>query len=222
MATTSGRKAHFDQECERSPNHCVLLNRPDLPVIAVPFDSKEGFENAFLVTGNTLQDLIETLVSGSATLKAWFALKLPHVGPKGESAKRSMAPQWGPIWALITKQQTIWSSQYSTNATRWELHEPSSVGELYALAMMVLYRKTEKNPYKNDAHNTKLKWHKFYNTSLRRYFLLYNFLVFLDSYCTGEGAIQFDRPTKDERLPAWNRTRGSRMNSAAQKFQICQ
>jgi hypothetical protein len=60
--------------------------------IAVPFDSKEGFENAFLVTGNTLQDLIETLFNCSATLKAWFALKLPYVGQKEFRDERRAPP----------------------------------------------------------------------------------------------------------------------------------
>jgi hypothetical protein len=117
-------KASQNRDGDCSPRHCVLQNRPDFPNIAVPCESKgkEDFENALLVTNNTMQDLVETLVNGSATLKAWFALKLPYVGQRGESAKRSIVPQWGPIWALIMKQRGTWKERYIANghsAMRW-------------------------------------------------------------------------------------------------------
>lgn len=225
MSTPSGpKKTGHNRNDDRSPpNHCVLQSRPDLPKVAVPSDSKKGFENAFLVTTNTLQDLVETLVNGSATLKAWFALKLRHVGVKGQSAKRFIAPQWGPIWALVKQQEAAWNIQYigSDHSPRlWGLHEPSSVGELYALAMFVLYHKTQFNPGEDERRLIRLKWHGYYCCDMRKFFLLYEFLVFLDFYCIGEGAIQIDRPIKNEKLPAWNNSRGGRMHSAAQNLQI--
>jgi hypothetical protein len=217
-------KAGRNHNGDHFPHHCVLQNRPDFPNIAVPYESKEkeGFENALLVTSNTMQDLIETLVNGSARLKAWFALKLPHVGPNGETAKKSIAPQWGPVWAMIQKQKSSWNSRYDPkdqSGMHWEVSTPSSVGELYAIAMFVLYRKTRHNREANERRMTRLKWHAYYDDDKKKFFLLYNFLAFLDFYCTGPGAIQFDRPTKDEKLPTWNNSRGSRMHSAVRQFQ---
>jgi hypothetical protein len=213
----------LNDNVDRSPNHCSLQNCPDFPRIEVPYDSKEGFENALLVTTNTMQDLTETLVEGSATLKDWFTLKFPHVGKSGEPAKRSIVPQWGPIWTLIKKRKATWNELYTANAEsdkRWEIREPTSVGELYAHTMFVLYCKTQNNPEKDDTRLIRLKWHKYYHGDERKFFLLYNFLVFLDIYCTGNSsAIRFERPIKEERLAGWNKTRGSRIHSAAQQFQ---
>jgi hypothetical protein len=211
---------------DRSPDRCFLQDRPELPRIEVPYDSKEGFENALLVTNNTMQDLIENIVNSSATLKAWFALKLPYVGQSGESVKKSIVPQWGPVWTLIKKQKGTWDGLYVENAQsarRWEIRKPTSVGELYAHAMFVLYRKTQNNKEHDDTRQVRLKWHKYYHSDERKFFLLYNLLVFLDSYCTGQSgtsAIKFERPIKDEKLAAWSKTRGSRIHSAAQRFQI--
>lgn len=68
------------------------------------------------------------------------------------------------------------------------------MGELYALAMFAIYRNVLDNPEIDGKCVAGLKWCKGYEEDEGRIFLLYKFLSFMGSYCTGDGVIRFDRP----------------------------
>jgi hypothetical protein len=186
-----------------------------------------GFEQALLVTRGKLHEVIASIVADSATMKAWFALMLPHLRRK--STRTPITPLWGPLWHLIRKQKATWDEQYGANhqlGIQWELREPSSVGELHALAMFVLYREVQDNPGKDINRVTGLKWSKHYQGDEEKFFLLYQFLTFMQSYCAGNGHgagssdLHFRRPTDVKELPAWKKSQGGRMHAAVQHFLV--
>jgi hypothetical protein len=199
---------------------------PDLPKTALPahdLSDKIGFQKAFLAAGYTLDESIVSIVVGSATLKAWFAVIFPDMRRRSASAKKFIAPSWASIWNLAKTQMATWNKNFCYHGhpeTQWELHEPSSVGELYALAMFVIYRNVLDNPEKDGNHVDALKWRKGYDEDEGKFFLLYKFLSFMGSYCTGDGVIQFDRPIGYGYLKvrAWKESRGGRMHTAVQQF----
>jgi hypothetical protein len=203
-------------------NGFKLLDSPDSPEVAVPPCSRVGMEDAFLVQQWALPQVIGSLTIRSTTLKAWFALKLQNVGENGKILKRSIPPQWGPTWALIKKQKASWDQQYATIGSSghpWELHEPSSVGELYAAAMFVLYKQVQNASDMDDQRVTNLKWRNYYNVDEHRFFLLYRFLAFLEWYCFGAGSVRVDPPTQDAQLLSWNNSPGGVMHAAIRQFQ---
>jgi hypothetical protein len=158
---------------------------------------------------------------GSATLKAWFALVFPHLRWRSASAKGLITPSWGPLWELIKKQKATWSESFGSNGdpgTQWELHEPLSLGEFYALAMFTIYRNVLDNPEKDDKCMAGLKWCKDYNEDEEKFLVLHSFLSFLGPHCTGEGVIQFDRPAKSATLQVWKESRGGKMHAAVRQF----
>ena len=63
------------------------------------------------------------------------------------------------------------------------------MGELYALAMFVIYRNVLDNPEKNGKRVDGLKWWKGYDEDEWKFFVLYKFLSFMGSHCTGDGVI---------------------------------
>jgi hypothetical protein len=204
-----------------------LSKRPDLPKIALPgpnYSEKAGFQKVFLATHDTLHDSIFAIVMGSATIKAWFAMISPELKRTSTSAKGLVGPLYGPIWELIKKQKATWSENFGRDgypATQWELHEPSSLGELYALAMFAIYRNVLDNPEKDDEGVAGLKWCKYYDEDEEQFFLLYRFLLFMGPYCTGAGAIRFDRPpvyAGSRAMWTWNKTRGATMHAAVRQF----
>lgn len=223
MPKPSDTPVSTDNHEENRPRGCVLVDCPAFPKTAVPEQLSEqvGFQEALLAPHDTFHDIIVSVVVDSATIKAWFALILPHKTRRGASAKRTITPRWGQTWELIRNGKAKWNEQYATNgqpATQWELHEPSSVGELYALAMFVLYRKVHDNPEKDEKRVAGLKWCRNYDEDEGKFFLLYNFLIFLGNYCIGSGEIQFRRPTDKSNIRAWIVSRGGKMHAAVQEF----
>ena len=173
---------HSNKRGYHCPGGCKLPDSPRLPEIAVPCNTKGGFEDTYLATRNTLHNTIACIVIGSPILKAWFVLRLPHAGLSGENAQRYITLQWGPLWKLMQEQGVAWDRKYIVNhdkyKAQWELHKLSSEGELYALAMFVLFRKASKPPRKDDKRKDWLEWHRYYHDEERKFFLLCNFLIF--------------------------------------------
>jgi len=205
-----------------APKGWTLLNRRHLPKTFIPYRDQTGFEQALLVRHDTLQETIASVVIGSATMKAWFALMFPQMRQRDACVKTAIAPTWEAVWGLISKQKATWNDRYDTNVhhhtTHWELHEPSSVGELYALAMFVLYRKVQDNPEKDDIRVAGLKWHKYYREDEEKYHLLFLLLIFMRSFCAVVRGFQFRRPTSVVNLSSWEYSRGGRMQIAVQRF----
>ena len=207
---------------ESSLLYLFKRDSPDLPDVGVPPCSRIGMESAFLVQSWALPQVIGSLTLRSTTLKAWFASKLQNVGEEGEILKQCISPKWGATWALIKEPKASWDQQYGTSGsseTLWEVHEPSSVGELYALAMFVLYKQVQNDSGLDHRRLPNLKWPDYYNVEERRFFLLYRFLEFLELYCFGAGAVRVDPPTDDSKLLSWKNSPGGEMHAAIRKFQ---
>lgn len=162
---------------------CFVPHGSGLPQIAIPGNKRNDIERAFLISVNKIQDVIVSLVVSSPTLQAWSAMRLPRAGMRDNAVPMSTTPQWGPIWDLIRKEKAIWNQQYTTKddrpTTQWELHKPSSVGELYACAMFVLYHCVQDNPRKDGKRIAGLKRHRYYHDEEGKYLLLYNFLTYM-------------------------------------------
>jgi hypothetical protein len=215
------------EDTDNWPAHCNTPCNPDCPTVAVPHHIPAGLEHALLVTPNALSEVMFSLVNNSVTLKAWFALQLSHVKQAGQYHGRVFEPQWWRVWELIRVHKSAWIQEYDTqeqSKTQWELHQPSSVGELYALALFVLYRKVQSNPGKDDERVVGLKWHKYYHEDEGRYFLLHDLLGSLDYHCTlcstRESETQSRCRTEFEKSLAWQKSHAKRMHSAVLQFQI--
>lgn len=147
---------------------------------------KAPFERSLLIASRDFDQLIATTVCQSGTLKAWFAYRVSTRHP-GE--KKLKSAHFAPVWAMIQESAADWAEQYdrcSDRAEMWELGQPTSILELQARVLYVLYRQVQDNPDGDLQRGLWLKWHPYYYEDVGKYLVLHRFLQYLVKH-TGEG-----------------------------------
>lgn len=173
------------------------------------------FEAALLVKNEQLIEVVAELTSHSATMKAWFALRLKT---KGKSSK---PPEWAFIWSLIQRHGTAWTALYkkgSFHTSQWEIQEPASKLDLWAYTLCVLYCNVQDNPNGDEERVNGIKWHEYYYESEGKYFLLFTLLKYLTPALNSGQSTSIFRPKNTKVVPYWLETCGGRIGEAAQMF----
>ena len=95
--------------------------------VATPL-TKRGFRKSLLVRNGSLEPVIARMVQDSATLKAWFSLRLkPFEHQKGQKIPSA---SWECVLALLHQFGSTWIEQYrgsENRADEWEIGEPQSL-----------------------------------------------------------------------------------------------
>lgn len=130
------------------PEGCTFrgMDGESLQVAAPRTDSqKSQFEGSLLIESDHFDQLVTQMVRQSATLKAWFAYRISVRGDHTDKRSSPVA-YWKRAWAVIEKSAGTWNLQYQQSEDRtgrWELGEPTSLAELQARVLFLLYQNVQ-------------------------------------------------------------------------------
>lgn len=229
MSIPQQRAAGPNQHGIFPPKGCSIFGADATALqVATPL-TKGAFEQSLLVNKGkgSLDSIVTQLVQQSATLKAWFALRLKsstHQRGQGISCAR-----WDSVWALIQESKATWIAQYhgsENRAVQWEMGRPLSLAELQARVFLVLYQKIQENREGDLESTLGFKWHPYYYEEVGIYFLLHQFLIFLRKQTGDNYTMSIFRPLgrsaqDDQRREAWEQTPGFQVCKMSEQFMAC-
>ena len=169
--------------------------------------------------------LIATTVCQSGTLKAWFAYRV-STRERRPGEKVLKAALFTPVWEMIQESAADWAEQYDQcgdRAEMWELGQPTSILELQARVLYVLYRQVQDNPDGDLQRGLWLKWHPYYHEEAGKYLVLHRFLQYLNKH-TAEGRSMdiYRRPSRGiqdaMRRAPFEETYGYQVHQMSQDF----